>query len=177
MAIDTNKWTVNNLDPAKVRIYKEVTIDLISKGGSDASHFIRNSVVSKKSCVAGVFGFTASSLRYLTTANYHAFGCYIDDNNRIEFFRSGAGNKQLNFRIVAVGSTVYESADVDNDFGKFEIRVTAAHAISAWKYNGINWVQIGATQTVELGEKYLFAASLGGEVSKLSIGYCYIKTW
>ena len=176
MAIDTNKWTINNFDPEKVRIYKEVTIDLISKGGTDASHFMRNSVVSKKSSVSGVFGFTASSLRYLTTGNYHAFGCYIDDNNRIEFFRSGAGNKQLNFRIVLAGVTVYESADVDNDFGKFEIRVSVSHEISAYKWDGVKWVQIGSTQTVELGGKYLFAASLGGEVSKLSLGYCYIKT-
>ena len=177
MAINTTKWTVSNLDPTKVRIYKEITIDLISKGGTDndANLFMRNSVLSKKGATAGVFGFTASSLRYFQYNNYHAFGCYIDNNNRIEFYRSTINNKQLNFRIVAAGSTVYESADVDNDFGKFEIRVTSANVISAWKWDGIKWVQIGEGQTVELGEKFLFAASCGGEVAKLSLSYCYIK--
>ena len=176
MAIDTTKWTVSNLDPTKVRIYKSITIDLISKGGADTSHFMRNSVLSKKGALSGTFGFTASSLRYLQTSNYHAFGCYVDNDNRIEFYRSTVNNKQLNFRIVAGGITVYESVDVDNDFGKFEIRVTALNVISAWKWDGIKWGQIGENQTVELGTKYIFAASLGGEVSKLSISYCYIKT-
>jgi len=177
MSIDTDKWTVYNLDPDKVRIHKVITIDLITRNGDIAASFTRNMVISKKGLISGIFGFTMSSVRFKSLDLYHACGLYVDENNRIELYRSFSGNKQMNYRIVTGGSTAYEVADVDNDFGKFEVRVTDANVISLWKWNGSGWIQIGANQTYSLGTKYLFASSLGGNMGKLSISYCYIKTW
>jgi hypothetical protein len=176
MGIDTNKWTVNNLDPIMVRIEKNTAIELINLGGTpnNTSLFIRNSVVSKKYAGTGTFGFTANSI-YPMSSIYHAFGLYVDANNRIEFYRKNSANYKVSFRIVLAGNTVYEVDDVVKDFGKYEIRVTAANAISAFIYNGSSWTQIGESQTAEMGNKYLFASTCGGEVSKLSLSYCYIK--
>lgn len=176
MAIDTTKWTVSNLDTSKVRIEKNTAIELINLGttaNADAL-YLRNSLVSKTKSASGIFGFTACSI-YPMANIYHAFGLYVDANNRIEFYRKNSGSYNLTFRIVSGGTNVYSVDDVAKDFGKYEIKVTADNVISAFIFNGITWTQIGTDQTVEMGEKAIFAASCGGTTSKLSLSYCYIK--
>ena len=176
MNIDATKWTVNNSDPSKVRIEENTAIELINLGtaANIAAQFNRNSVVSKKGSITGRFGFTANSI-YPMSDIYQSFGLYVDDNNRIEFYRKNLGSYNLSFRIISAGVTTYEVDDVAKDFGKYEIVITADNLISAFKWNGSIWVQIGVNQTVALGTKCIFAASCGGFISKLSLSYCYIK--
>jgi hypothetical protein len=176
MSIDTTKWTINNLDPVKVRIEKYTSIDLINLGTTANADnlYIRNSVLSKKKAIAGNFGFTVVSI-YPMANIYHAFGLYIDADNRIEFYRKNSGNYKLTFRIISDGSEIYSVDDVTKDFGKYEVRITTNDVISAYFWNGKQWVQIGTNQTADMGEKYIFGAVCGGVISKLSLSYCYIK--
>lgn len=176
MSIDTTKWTISNLDPTKVRIEKYDVNSLVNLGttANTEANAMRNSIVSNKDAVSGVFGFTACSI-YPMNNIYQSFGLYVDANNRLEFYRKNSGNYNLSFRIILAGTKIYEADDVTKEFGKFEIRVTEAHSVSAWIHNGTSWTQIGTSQTAEMGEKKIFAASCGGFISKLSISYCYIK--
>lgn len=178
MAIDTTKWTVSNLDPAKVRIEKNSVIELINLGTTANADglYLRNSIVSIKGAVSGKFGFTATSI-YPMDNIYQSFGLYVDANNRIEFYRRNTGDHNIAFRIIYGGMDIYSVNDVAKDFGKYEIIIAPSNLISAYIFNGTSWTKIGESQTAEMGEKKIFAASCGGAISKLSLSYCYIKLW
>ena len=171
-------WDINNLDPVRVRVEKileDYQLINLDNGINSESDFIRNSIVSKKKKERGTFRFTAISVLKLNEYAYHSFGLYVDNSNRIELYRENTAPYNISYRIIHNGIEVYNVDDIMTDFGQFKITIDEFDVIKLHKWNGINWIQQGVSQTYVMGDKMIFASLCGGEISKVSLNNCSIS--
>lgn len=183
--VETNfLFSVSNLDPNKVLIekndygdYSLTAVHGVINAPNTEANFYRNMIKSVDNATSGTFEFIIGSMYSpLLIVNYVSFGLYIDNNNRIEFYRNTSSPYTINYRIVSGGSTVYSVNDVMREFGKIKIEVSATNVIQAFLFDGEQYNQIGSDYTASMGAKYIFAASCGGQINQLKLSGCSINS-
>jgi hypothetical protein len=165
-SLDAAKWTVTNPNPTYVAFAQDDALTMETTTLGSANTFTNN-IQSVDSRLFGVWKFSLLDIEKVSTSGVRSVGLYADGNNRIEIYRNTTHT--LSFRIVYLNGTVY---DVDTgivDFGQFKIIVTATHNISLWVWSNDAWLQIGVTQSYQLGLKTLCLAASGydGSMTKM----------
>ena len=169
-------FALTNSDADKVEIVNiNGNYSLFNLGGTanpDTNYF-QNMILSEDTATVGYFEFVMGAI-FGRSRTYQSCGLYVDNNNRIELYRSAVSPYNMTYRIIVGGSEIYSIDTGIKDFGRFKISVSEANLVSLYLWDGDVFNQIGTSQTASMGSKGIFASTCGGDVSTITLSDCSI---
>jgi hypothetical protein len=179
--IDLTKWDITNLDPTHITFEQRDALMLNSLPLSNVT-VDRNQAISKESFQYGVLRFSVLSV--FKERCYCRFGLTgtqtLNPTNEIlaEFHNINSADFLYDFRIheSGLGYNSYDLANVFRDFEQFKIIITPTNKISLFNWADDAWVQLGTTQTFDLGVLKFFMTSNSVYGGRLSIRDVYITS-
>lgn len=165
VTIDTNKWAVTNPDPAKVVISQNGFLELDSIAGAVASTYANN-VTSVDAWTDTILSLQADLTQVVALGQSPSIGfmLWVDNNNWVAVWAATDVNTLAAIRIQSGGSPVL-NADTLFDFnGKWKIEKDG-NDWSFYRHDGTSWVQVGTTQTENIGATFKVMSQAGAHLT------------
>ena len=173
--IDTNKWSVANLDPTAAVISQNNAIKIDTNGLPTSADYYRNIVSSAFNKHWGVWRFSvvclAGTLNAYNIVGLKDTNTYSPSGSKIQLFANVPLDTR--FQIKNGTTSVYDIAAF-GDFAIVKMVVTPTHKIKLFKWVNDLWVQVGIDQNYNIGTLYLMMATRGSSVSLTSMRDVFI---
>lgn len=151
--IDAGKWNVVNTNPTAVIISETGgKLQLESTMSANANFWqdrVESIAVLNEGAVSAVLNRDPNNF----AGEASAFTLAADLNNRISIARSNDGNGSVDLYIIKESSSVYTNTGLSTPSfnNQFKITYSALKEVAFWCWGGSSWVQLGTTQTVDIG--------------------------
>ena len=172
--INESIWDIYNPDADVAAFALEGgEIRLKSLTGGPTTSFYRNFIATKLGFENGIWRFSSNQIIPINTAGYIWYGLRnFAAGNNVDIFQK-SGTVKLSYRVMVGNVVVYQVDNITADFLIVKFVIDSS-GISAYRWSGLSWSQIGVTQNLDLGELKLFAAVRGGVLMEGSIRDIYI---
>lgn len=169
--IDTTKWTVT--DPAdELAISQNETIKFHATGVTSVDAYANNMIAATGytdalQVLAADFIFTN------TPTNNFFFELRVDANNTVRIVGDISSTSRAKARLLIVqgGLVAYDlKSSIDFNNKRWKIKKDGSNNISFFYWDGAAWVQVGVTQTVNIGttfKPYMSMSGVAGDVATM----------